>query len=87
MVRCVSEGTPAEVDVRLRRGPEGGEEEAQMNLEEAVTKACEMPTLVDALTYIAIWETERVVKQARENSTWTTCFKVCFDMVLDRYGK
>lgn len=52
-----------------------------MTLIEASRRACEQPSFIDALTWIAVWETERVVKQARRQSTWETCFRVCFEQV------
>lgn len=67
-----------------------------MNIDEAVLKACEEPTLVDALTWIAVWESERAIRQAERffktgESTashgggWDTCFRTCFKRVLERY--
>lgn len=67
-----------------------------MNLKEAVTRACLEPTLVEALTWIAVWESERVVAQAREfdrtgirtgahGGAWDTCFKICFESVMDAW--
>jgi hypothetical protein len=67
-----------------------------MNLEEAIKKACQEATLKKALSWIAIWETERVVRQAKKyfetgvstashGGGWDTCFEVLFGMVLDRY--
>ena len=53
-----------------------------MDIDEAVKKACEKDTLIDALTFICVWESERIVKQARENEQWETCFKVCLSRVL-----
>jgi hypothetical protein len=63
-----------------------------MTLKEAVARACEEPTLLDALTWIAVWESERVVQQARkfyetgrrnpDGSGWDTCFRSCFDPVM-----
>ncbi len=55
------------------------------NIIEATKRACEEPTLLDALTWICVWESLRVVKQARENPQWETCFKVCLRSVLDNY--
>ena len=65
-------------------------------LEAAVRDACQEPTLEAALAHIAIWESERVVKQAiRHHETgvstaghgggWDTCFLLCFREVLERY--
>lgn len=56
-----------------------------MNLHEATQRACEAPTLLDALTYICVWESERVVEQARKNTQWETCFRTCLRSVLDNY--
>jgi len=56
-----------------------------MNITEATKRACQEPTLLDALSFICVWESERVVKQARENEQWETCFKVCLESVLDNF--
>ena len=67
-----------------------------MNVYEAAERACQEPTLLDALAYIALWESERVVKQAHEalltgvpkganGAGWDTCFKRCFELVLENY--
>lgn len=57
-----------------------------MTLQEAVGRACEKPTLVEALTYICVLESERVVKQARANPQWETCFMQCIKPVLEVWG-
>ena len=66
-----------------------------MPLHEAVAKACKEPTLEAALAWIAVWETDRVVKQALRNTEsnertpegglYETCFGVCFRAVLKAY--
>lgn len=56
-----------------------------MNIDEAVLRACQEPTLVDALSFICLWESERMVKQVRTNPTWDTCFKYCIDQVMKVY--
>lgn len=67
-----------------------------MKLAEAVDLACQKPTLLDALEWIAVWETDRAVKQALEyertgvrtashDGTYDTCFRVCFEPVIERY--
>lgn len=43
------------------------------------------PTLLEALTWMAVWESERVVHQARNNPTWETCFEYCFKLVLEQW--
>ncbi len=64
-----------------------------MKLTEAVTKACLLPTLLKALTYICVWESERAIKQAKKNERdadgrgWDTCFKVCLQQVMQQYPK
>lgn len=57
----------------------------ELNITAATKRACEEPTLLDALSWICVWESERVVKQARANPQWETCFKVCLQSVLDNY--
>lgn len=53
-------------------------EERSMTLPEAVEWAMKGQTrLIDAEVRICIWETERIVKQARANPTWDTCFHRC----------
>lgn len=62
-----------------------------MNIDEAVEKACQESTLLKALTYICIWESERVVKQAKkelidaDGKGWDTCFGACLKIVMERY--
>lgn len=63
-----------------------------MNLKEAIAKACECETLVEALTFIAIWETDRAVHQAIDfnnlyktnyyGPAYETCFKVIFEELI-----
>jgi hypothetical protein len=67
-----------------------------MNIDEAVAKACLEPTLLDALTWIAVWESERAIQQAKKffetgertgsnGAGWDTCFKVCFEKVMQTW--
>jgi hypothetical protein len=63
-----------------------------MNLTDAVKRAIEEPTLVDALTWICIWENDRAVKQALGNpgsgsngASWDTCFKISIDAVMNAW--
>lgn len=69
-----------------------------MNLNDAITTACKEKTLVDALTFIAVWENERAIQQAlefyktkvstsSEGKCWDTCFKVCFEAVILHWQK
>ena len=78
-------------EVRRRKGE-------SVNIDEATKSACKEPTLLDALTWIAVWETERVVQQAKKyfetgvstashGGGWDTCFKVCFQRVMEAWEK
>ena len=68
-----------------------------MNIDEAVSRACMEPTLAKALSWIAVWETERVVEQAlrwkvsgvstaSHGGGWDTCFEPCFTRVLSEWA-
>lgn len=55
----------------------------------AVAKALGEHSLIDALTYICVWESERVVDQAinrhgsgSDGAGWDTCFKICLQAVI-----
>ena len=63
-----------------------------MNIDDAVARACKEPTLLDAMSWICVWESERVILQASENfgsgsnaAGWDTCFKYCLKRVMDSY--
>ena len=59
-----------------------------MNITEATNEACKEDSLVEALTYIAIWENERVVDYVTtHDGIFETCFGVCFSSVLDAWKK
>lgn len=65
-----------------------------MNITEATKRACQEPTLLDALSWICVWESERVVDQAtnrrgsRANGAgWDTCFRLCLESVLRDYDR
>jgi len=58
-----------------------------MNIDEAVKRAMEEETLLDALTFGCIWESERIVKEARGNETWHTCFKITLDQIMTEWDK
>ena len=68
-----------------------------MNITEATERACQEPTLLDALSWICVWESERVVKQAQrhfatgertpDGAGWETCFKVCLKSVMEKYSQ
>jgi len=61
---------------------------------EIIKKACQESTLLDALTYACICESERIVKQVttnygsgRDGAGWDTCFKIYLKEILTRYNK
>ena len=58
-----------------------------MNFKEAIDRACKEPTLDDALSFICIWESERIVKFVKEhpNQPWETLFKYCITNVRINY--
>lgn len=67
-----------------------------MKVQEAVARAILEPTLAKALAWIAVWESERAIKQALEwkrtgfstvghGGGWDTCFETCFSRVLEQY--
>ncbi len=62
-----------------------------MNITEALEIACKEPTLIDALSWICVWESERAIKQAKEGLVdadgkgWDTCFKFCIERVYEKY--
>ena len=67
--------------------------EDRMNIDQAVSRACEEPTLLDALSWICVWESERMIQQSREHygsgangAGWDTCFRVCLKRVMESYN-
>jgi len=69
-----------------------------MNIDEAVARACREPSLTEALTWIAIWETDRAVKQALEwertgvstashGGGWDTNFGYLFEHVMEHFER
>ena len=69
-----------------------------MTVVEVAVRACREPTLVKALSWMAIYETERVVRQAirwRETGVstaasgggWDTCFEACFEAVFAEWER
>lgn len=58
-----------------------------MNLYEAIRQACKKPTLDDALAFICVWESERIVKFVKEHpdQPWESMFKHCITAVRADY--
>ena len=63
----MKEGNPMTLLKALSDGPQGSYD---MDIYKAIKVACEKPTLLDALTWICLWESERVVRQALTNCTY-----------------
>lgn len=68
-----------------------------MNLEEAIDRALKKQTLVKALAFMAIWESERAIRQrdeclrtgvstAAHEGTHDTCFEASFTALFHRLG-
>ena len=67
------------------------------NLAEIVRIACEQASsLVDAISMVCIWESERAIKQAfkwketgestaSHGGGWDTCFRVCIEAVIEAW--
>lgn len=60
-----------------------------MNVTEAVNRACEEPTLFLAMRWIAVWETDRIVRQVRKNTCceYDSCYGTCFSLLRDEWQK
>ena len=66
-----------------------------MNIKEATNRALQEESLLDAITFMAIWENDRAVKQAIRNyeseernpdgSMYDTCFRSAFQYLLSKY--
>lgn len=67
-----------------------------MNIDEALERACQEDTLTKALSWISVWETERVVAQAfkwketgvstaSHGGGWDTCFEYLFGRLLEAW--
>jgi len=67
-----------------------------MNWQDGVRLACREPTIIKALSYIAVWECERVIPQAHrylnkeipcgsDGQGWDTCFEFLIKEVMEQY--
>jgi len=62
-----------------------------------INRALEEPTLLKALSFVAVWESERAIQQARKYydtgvSTaayggWDTCFEYCFKELISKWNQ
>jgi hypothetical protein len=68
------------------------------HVEDALRRACDEPTLVDALSFVALWECDRVIPQAHEflsgrkprdadGRGWDTCFGHLFARVIAAWNE
>ncbi len=64
-----------------------------MNLIEAVKEACKEPTLLKALSWIAVWENDRCMRKTlplwsvENGGPYETFFYICFKMVAEEWVK
>ena len=58
-----------------------------LTLTEATNRACEEPTMLEALAWICVWESERIVAQAKRMSPWDTCFKISLRSVINEWTR
>ena len=69
-----------------------------MNFQQAIDKACEEPTLLEALSWISLWECERVIpiahdflnggkRRSLDGQGWDSCFKFLIKEVMEQYGQ
>ena len=67
-----------------------------LKIDEATKRACEESSLIEALEWIAVWESERAIKQAvayvrtgvstaAPGQGWDTCFGFCFRHVVEEW--
>lgn len=67
-----------------------------MNLSDVIDRACQEPTLLDALAWVSVWECERVIVEAHkvlnnqtprnaDGSGWSTCFKFLIKETMEQY--
>jgi hypothetical protein len=61
-------------------------------IDQIIKDACKEPTLTKALSCVAIWETDRAVRQAAraerspDGQLYDTCFEFLFNRVLEAYS-
>ena len=63
------------------------------NFTTALEHALTQPTLIEALTSICVWESERAIRQVAtqpgsgsDGAGWDTCFNYVISAVLSRYA-
>ena len=67
-----------------------------MSFQELIDDACKEDTLIKAMAYVAIWESERVLDEAvkvmrgekprdADGQGWSTCFEFLFKEVMEQY--
>lgn len=66
-----------------------GAPEKGPSLTDILNRACEEPTLLDAISFISVCDTERAVAQARRNNfeSWETCSKYLIGELLKKWTR
>jgi len=56
-------------------------------LDAAIKRALDEPTLIDALSFLSIWDTERAIAQAKRNNfaSWETTSKYLFSSCIEQW--
>lgn len=56
-------------------------------IHDIVKRACEQPTLIDALSFVSVWDTDRAVRQSKDNGfkSYETFSKFLIKEVLENY--
>ena len=69
---------------------------SEVSLNQAIERAAAEPTLKEAFAWIAVWETDRAVRQAVESyrtgvrttdGMYDTSFRFCFDRLMEAWDK
>lgn len=60
---------------------------AMIKVTKAIETACKEPTLLDALSWICLWENDRIVQVIKKNpdKIFDTCFKHCLKLVMTEW--
>ncbi len=56
-----------------------------INSAKALEEACKQPTLAKALSWIVVWETERILKTYEKTKPYESCYEHCIKLVLDKW--
>jgi len=58
------------------------------DMSELIVRALQEPNLIAALSFVAVWDTERAIEQARRNNfeSWETCTRFLFTEVVNAWN-